>query len=56
MVGRIGAEVVACMGGGFWRFCSAAMLASGRGWMAEMFAGASSVHGFSFSGEEASKL
>jgi hypothetical protein len=56
MVGMTGAEVVACMGGGFCRRCSAAMLASERGWMDEMFAGASNVHGFSFSGDEASKL
>ena len=51
-----GAEVVACMGGGFCRRCSAATLASERGWMDDMFAGASNVHGFSFNGEEASKL
>jgi hypothetical protein len=56
MVGITGAEVVACIGGGFCRRCSAATLASERGWMDEMFAGASNVHGFSFSGEEASKL
>lgn len=47
---------MACMGGGFFEFCSAATLAGERGWMEEMLAGAGRAQGFSFNGDEASKV